>query len=478
MALKTTHDQANKMKKLLLVILVTLKALVSAQADEKPNVLFLMVDDLNDYISVLKDYPGVKTPNLDKFSKSAMFFTQAYCNGVACLPSRSSLLSGMAPNQIGCYENKQPAKFPKEVSFLPSQFQANGYATYGTGKIFHRGTDNNDQWEHYAGKYSLGPKPHKRNIPTEFGLPGLFDYGVWKGSDDDFPDTINADIVIDWLNQEHDKPFFIAYGIHRPHNPWTAPKRFFDMYPLESLVIPEVPADDMDDLPPSAVLMAHTVNKVYSKDGVREFMRSEHYKKTVQAYLACISFMDYNLGRVLDALDESPFAENTIISLVADHGFHMGEKEHFAKFGIWEQTTHILYAWRVPGLTPENGSVCERTVSLADLYPTYIDLCRLTPPPQQKLMHGKSIRSLLGNPQASWNRPVVSTYGFNNHSVRDERWRYSRYDNGDEELYDHAKDPKEWTNLANVPEFAPVKARLAEWLPSTNVEPVGKGGKK
>jgi arylsulfatase A-like enzyme len=270
----------------------------------------------------------------------------------------------------------------------------------------------------------------------------------------------------------------MVYGIFKPHNPWTAPKRFFDMHPMESLVMPIVPEDDLDDIP--------AIGKEYAANPVNfhELKAAGQWKPIVQSYLACISFMDYCLGRVLDALEKSPHRDNTIVCLVADHGFHMGEKEHFTKYALWEKTTHTLYMWRVPGMT-KPGSICEGTVNLLDLYPTFNELCGLPAVPQK--FDGKSIVPLLKNPQADWNRPSVTTYLQNDHAVRDDRWRYIRYHDGSEELYDHSKDPNEWTNLAGIPEFTPIKAKLVKWIPTTNADPVGvaksdsgkkKGGKK
>ena len=434
----------------------------------QPNVLYLMVDDLNDYISLLEQYPGIKTPNLDRFAKSAMIFTSAYSDGVACQPSRESMLSGIAPNLTGCYENGHIARFPRNTVKVFKHFQQNGYTTMGTGKISHAGRVE-DGWDKYDGWMTQGPRPTIPGIPQKIRLNPLFDYQQWEGPDTDHPDVVNRRIACSWLQEKHDKPFFMALGIYKPHNPWTAPKRFFDMYPLESLQLPVVPEGDMDDLPPAALEMAYRLGGGNKKEIIQAFMKTEHWKKTLQAYLACISFMDESLGIVLDALEASDYADNTIVFLASDHGFHMGEKEHFAKYGLWEKTTHILYAWRVPGMTPENGSVCGKTVSLADVFPTLVDLCNLPEPPQFKLFKGKSIRPLLDDPDAEWDRPIYSTYAFNNHSIRDDRWRYTRYDNGDEELYDHSVDPNEWQNLADNPEFQSVKLKLAKLLPSKNV---------
>jgi len=434
----------------------------------RPNVLYIMVDDLNDYISLLEQFPGIKTPNLDRLAKSAMIFTSGYSDGVACNPSRSSMLSGIAPNLTGCYENDHVARFPKGTVMLQELFQQNGYTTMGTGKIYHAGKVN-DGWDKYDGWMTQGPKPTVPGIPAEIRLNPLFDYQQWEGPDTDHPDVVNRGIACDWLKERHGKPFFLAVGLYKPHNPWTAPKRFFDLYPLESLQLPVVPDGDMDDLPPAALEMAYQLGGGNKRKIIQAFMKTEHWKKTLQAYLACISFMDESLGVVLDALEASDYADNTIVFLASDHGFHMGEKEHFAKYGLWEKTTHILYAWRVPGMTPGSGSVCSKTVSLADVYPTLVDLCELPEPPQSKQFKGISIRPLLENPDSGWDRPVVSTYAFNNHSVRSDRWRYTRYANGDEELYDHDADPNEWSNLATNPEYESIKARYAGYLPKKNV---------
>lgn len=450
----------------LLLALLSMMAGSTAFA-ERPNVLFIMVDDLNDYVSLLQDYPGIRTPNLDRFSKSAMVFTRGYCAGVACGPSRAAMLSGVPPHLTGSYENGQPALFPPGTVMLTEHFQANGYTTMGAGKIFHGGGGRG--WDKYAGARGLGPKPMTPGLPVEWDLPPLFDYGAWTGKDTDFPDVVNRDVIINWLSQEHDKPFFIAYGLYRPHNPWTAPGRFFDMHPLDRLTMPRDPAPDMADLPPAAIRMAHTVDKKYRKEPVRTLLNSHYWKRVVQSYLASISFMDDNLGQVLDALDKSPHVKDTIVFLAADHGFHMGEKEHFAKFGLWEQTTRILYAYRVPGMTPQEGSLCSRTVSLMDVYPTLVDLCGLPRPHLADRMSGRSLRPLLENRKAQWDRPVLSTYGFKNHAVRDERWRYIRYENGDEELYDHEKDFHEWNNLAMNSKYETIKAQLARYLPKVNV---------
>lgn len=460
------------MKQKFLVCLAILSFLAPSFAAEeakpasKPNVLLIVLDDLNDYVSLLENYPGIKTPNLDKFAKTGMTFTRAYCAGPICNPSRTSFLSGIAPYRSGIYDNSQPmmsSKLIVDSILLPEQFKRSGYHTMWNGKLFHSepGPQRRQQmWDDTeGGKGNYGPQPKQSSIPASVHRPPMFNYQSWDGPDSDFPDYEHMLINEKRLEKKYDQPFFMVYGIYRPHNPWTAPKRFFDMYPQDSLALPNVPTNDLDDIPP--------VGQEYARQPVslQALKDAGQWKPVLQSYLASISFADYNLGRVLDALDRGPNRSNTIVCIVADNGFHMGEKEHFAKYALWEKTTHILCCWRVPGVTPP-GSRCEATVNLLDLYPTFNELCNLAPVSQQ--LDGKSLVPLLNNSKARWDRPAVTTYLQNDHAVRDDRWRYIRYHDGSEELYDHLNDPNEWTNVVAGPENSAIKARLAQWLPKEN----------
>jgi arylsulfatase A-like enzyme len=437
----------------------------------KPNVLLIVVDDLNDYVPILRHYPGATTPNLDKFARSAMTFNHTYCAAPICNPSRTSFISGVAPYRSGIYDNNQPMVSSKLVTdsvLLPEQFKRAGYYTMWNGKFFHSepGKQRRDQmWDDTeGGKGVYGPRAKNDAIPASIHRPPMFNYEAWEGPDTDFSDYNHMLINEKRLEKKYDQPFFMVYGIYRPHNPWTAPKRFFDMHPLDSLVLPDVPSNDLDDIP--------AIGQQYARYPVslQQLKDAGQWKPVVQSYLASISFMDYNLGRVLDALERGPNCDNTIVCIVADNGFHLGEKEHFAKYALWEQTTHVLCSWRVPGVTSP-GSVCDATVNLLDLYPTFNELCSLPPVSQQ--LDGTSLVSLLKNPKAEWNRPAVTTYLQNDHAVRDNQWRYIRYHDGSEELYDDVSDPNEWTNVAAKPENAGVKARLAKWLPTENAPPAG-----
>lgn len=438
---------------------------------EKPNVLFIVVDDLNDYLSLLANYPGVKTPNLDRFAETAINFKRSYAAAPLCNPSRAAFLSGIQPARSGVYENEDQltrSRAIEDAVLLPEQFKRNGYHTMWNGKLFHKipsAQRHNAMWDDTeGGQGTYGPNPDV-NPWAPIVKGGMFSSEAWTGPDNDFCDVTNMQINANRLSKTYTKPFFLAYGIYRPHNPWTAPKRFFDMHPLEDIQLPNVPLDDLDDVP--------AIGREWAAGSVsmRKMEKAGHWKSLVQSYLACISFMDDNLGKVLDALEKGPNADNTIVCLIGDNGFHLGEKEHFTKFALWEQATHVMQLWRVPGVTTP-GSICSATVNLLDLYPTFNELCGLSSVPQQ--LDGTSLVPLLTNPDSAWDRPSVMTYRQNNYAARDNRWRYIRYNDGTEELYDHDNDPKEWTNLAGQTEYDVVKSRLAQYFPKESVASVGK----
>ena len=425
----------------------------------RPNVLFIAVDDLNDWTTFLGGYPNVKTPNLQRLADSGVFFTRAYCSAPACNPSRASLLCGVRPSTSGVYYNSNPwrAQMPQAVT-LPQHFMAHGYKVHGAGKIFHGGFKDPQSWQVYFSR-PADPKPENRPVN---GIPRAahFDWGPVPVDDDAMADTAVVNFGINFLKEKHDKPFFLAVGLYRPHLPWYVPQKYFDMYPLDKIVLPEVKDDDLEDVPPAGVKMARP------EGDHANVLKYKQWEKAVQGYLASITYADAQLGRLLDALDRSGHAKNTVVVLWTDHGWHLGEKLHWRKFTLWEEADRVPMIFTVPGLT-KAGTRCDRTVSLLDIYPTLADLCGL---PVSKHLEGKSLRPLLADPSAAWERPVVTTYGRNNHAVRSERWRYIRYHDGGEELYDHENDPMEWTNLANDSQYAEVKKQLAGWLPKVNAE--------
>jgi len=439
---------------------------IRAEKTEKPNVLFIAVDDLNDWTTFLGGYPGVKTPNLDRLAKRGTFFTRAYCSAPACNPSRASLLCGIRPSTSGVYHNPNPwrAQMPDAVT-LPQHFMAHGYKVHGAGKIFHGGFKDPQSWQvYFARPAGATPKVRPAN-----GIPNTahFDWGPVDTDDDGMGDTQVTDFGVKFLAEKHEKPFFLAVGLFRPHLPWYVPQKYFDEYPLADIVLPKVKRDDLDDVPPIGRQMARP------QGDHAKVLKHQQWEKAVQGYLASITYTDGQIGRLLDALDKRPDADDTIIVIWADHGWHLGEKLHWRKFTLWEEAGRVPMIFVVPGVT-KPGTRCERTVSLLDIYPTLADLCGL---PVGEHLEGKSLEPLLADPAAAWDRPVVTTHGRNNHSVRSERWRYIRYGDGTEELYDHQNDPMEWANLAGDSKSAAVKEKLAAWLPKVNVDEGPRGSK-
>ncbi len=429
----------------------------AAAPADRPNVLFIAIDDLNDWTGYLGGHPGVQTPNLDRLAARGVFFTHAYCSAPACNPSRASLLCGIRPSTSGVYHNSNPwrAQLPHAVT-LPQQFMAGGYTVHGGGKIFHGRYKDPRSWEVYFDRPG-DPVPAVRPVN---GIPHTahFDWGPVPVDDEVMGDAQVTDWALDFLGKKHEKPFFLAVGLFRPHLPWYVPQEYFDRYPLDEIVLPRVKEDDLDDVPPLGRRMARP------QGDHAKVVRSHNWEKAVQGYLASITFADGQVGRLIAALDASRYAGNTLIVLWTDHGWHLGEKLHWRKFALWEEATRVPMIWVVPGLTRPGR--CQRTVSLLDVYPTLADLCGLSRPDQ---LEGTSLRPLLKDPLAAWDRPAVTTYGRGNHAVRSQRWRYIRYRDGSEELYDHENDPMEWTNLAGDARYDRIKQEHAAWLPKKNV---------
>jgi len=440
-------------------------------AAEKPNVLFIAIDDLNDWVGYLGGHPQARTPNIDRLARRGVAFTHAYCAAPVCNPSRTALLSGMRPFTTGVYDNSTQGLnvISAETVTLPRLFKENGYYVAGAGKIYHGAHRPDSDWTEYRGDRDDTPEESARaNEPAATkepapaqsgpGTASIFRFKPLDVTDDQLGDSHIVNWVIKKLKVTRDKPFFLACGLNKPHVPWYVPRAYFDMFPLDQIILPKVLDTDLDDVPPEGVKMAKA-------DGDhRQIIQSGRWKEAVQAYLAAGAFCDKLVGRLLDAFDKSPNKENTIIVLWSDHGWHLGEKLHWRKFSLWEEATRAPLVFVVPGVTPAGG-VCERTVDFMSIYPTLAELCGLKAPAQ---VEGVSIRALLADPKAPWDRPALTTYLFNNHAVRSAGWRYIRYHDGTEELYDEVKDPMEWTNLAGRPELARVKAELAQWLPKTN----------
>jgi len=443
-------------------------AFSAGSSRKRPNVLFMAIDDLNDWTGCLGGHPDVKTPNLDKLAARGVLFTNAHCSAPACNPSRASLMTGILPSTSGVYHNPDPWRNSpalKDAVTIPQHFMAHGYSAVGGGKIYHGAFPDPPSWESYFPSETKNkpddPEPANRPIN---GIPNTrhFDWGPVDVPDREMGDRKVAAWATQQLQKKHDKPFFIACGFFRPHLPWYVPPKYFDMYPPDKITLPNVNENDLDDVPELGRKMARP------QGDHAKVLKHKQWRKAVQGYLASITFVDTCVGRVIRALDASPYADNTIIILWSDHGWHLGEKLHWRKFSLWEEATHNVLMAIVPGVTRAGGS-CPRPVTMVDIYPTLIELCGLAPKAE---LEGKSLVPLLKNPKAKWDRPALTTHGRNNHSLRGERFRYIRYSDGSEELYDHENDALEWTNLANDSKYVEVKKELARWLPGKNVPEV------
>ncbi len=440
------------------VAALTIAAAHAAAEERRPNVLFLPVDDLNDWISCMGGHPDCRTPNIDRLAARGVLFDQAHCAAPACNPSRAALLTGLRPSTSGVYVNPQPWRpVMPDVVTLPQHFMAGGYHVLGGGKVYHGSYPDEASWHEYFRKAG-DPKPTDEVLRSGRSRSGGIVWGVLDVDDEEMDDYRVTSWAVDYLEKDHDRPFFLACGIFRPHMPWQVPRKYYDMYPHETVVLPDVPDDDLDDVPEAGVRMARPGGDHAT------MINSGNWRWAVQAYLASIAFVDVQIGRLLDALDSSPHADNTIIVLWGDHGWHLGEKHHWRKFSLWEEATRAPLLFVVPGLT-KPGGVCKKPVDFMNIYPTLADLCGL---PVGEHLDGVSMRPLLENPDAKWDRPALTTHGRMNHALRSDRWRYIRYADGSEELYDHRTDPMEWNNLADDAKLAAVKDELKAWLPKTN----------
>lgn len=455
----------------LFILVSGFAATMQAGNPDRPNVVILIIDDLNDY-GPLHAYPRVQTQNIDLLATESIRFTNSHCTAPICVPSRTSLFSGKNPWSTGSYYNQKTTWGHSQMAGMesfPETFKRNGYTTFGAGKLYHQGPGRermDAMWDDQT-QMNGGFGPFK---PNPDGSPGrnFGQWHAWTGPDTDFPDVRTTDAAIRFLEQDHDSPFMLALGIYRPHTPLTAPKRFFDLYDRDALPLPQgFRPDDLDDLPAAGREMAVGRKRMDPENDA-------DYRDFLRAYLACITFMDWNVGRVLDALRAGPHDEDTIVIFFSDHGFHWGEKYHHAKSTLWEQGTEASMMVRVPGLT-RGGAVCDQPVSLIDVFPTLVDLCRLDTPPQG--LDGLSLRPLLADVATdTWTRPAITSHGPGNASIRSARYRYIRYDDGSEELYDCLEDPYEWVNRIDDPALTAVREELAGYFPETWAEPIQNEG--
>jgi arylsulfatase A-like enzyme len=461
------------MKNLLGIFSLLLCALLNAEEESKPNVLFIAIDDMNDGITLFgKDRP-FKTPNLEKLAKRGVFFSRAYCSSPACNPSRASVLTGKRPHLTGVYGNKTNwRKACREVATLPEYFRNHGYHAEGYGKVYHHhgnGAFNDPKaWDKFRKMDSQFMPNSKLNGARGYGSANT-DWGPWP-SDREETKTIDFKSVSyaeQTLARKQDKPFFLACGIFKPHSPFFAPPKYHALYE-DDLAMPLLKNDDWEDLPAGAVTLMKSKKWFWKGMESLESKQPGSYRRFVKAYAACCTFADASVGRLIGALDRSGQAGNTIIVLWSDHGFHLGEKEHIEKFALWEKANHVPLIIVDPRKPKSAGRVCSSPVDLTTLYPTLLDLCGL---PANPANDGISVASQVSDPSRKIAKPALMTYGFGNHAVRTDRWRYVRYADGTEELYDHERDPNEWNNLSDQTEFRPVIEKHSEWIPKTNAKP-------
>lgn len=456
----------------LAALAVTVLFTFTASAADKPNVLLIAIDDLNNWVGCLGGHPDAQSTNIDRLAKRGTLFTNAHCQAPICNPSRTSVMYGVRPSTSGIYMNSPrpwAVHHMDELTTLPRWFAKHGYSTWTTGKIYHGSGLPDGDFDH------VGPRPGQRIKadvrlipPTKDGAKGLWDFGAQTYDEGKFQDHIDASWGIDVMEtaaQREDKPFFLAVGFYRPHVPFYSPKRIFDQIPAADIDLPLVKDDDRNDLPDIASrLMVAPVAPAHDW-----FVKSGRWQEAVQSYLACVRWTDEQVGRLMKALDESPHADNTIVVLYSDHGFFLGEKQRWAKQSLWEQATRVPFIISVPGMP--RGQRCSKPAELLSIYPTLIELCGLS---DNSNLEGHSLVPLLKSANADWSRNALTTHGRHNHAVRSARYRYIEYEDGSGELYDLINDPHEWTNLISKqksPEHKAIIDQLRESFPDTNRQP-------
>ena len=455
-------------------------------ADSKPNVLFLAVDDMNDWIGRLGTTPHALTPNINKLAARGVNFSNAHTAGVFCAPSRAAIFSGQYASTTGCYTTPNYFVSHPEIDALQMSFASAGYTTLGAGKLFHHPEGAIDQrgWTKFFLRNEIQRKSGwpldswSRETPVPQPFPnsvynrgqkfkaGLFlEWGaIPNDKEEEMADTIRVNWTVGQLQKKHDRPFFLGCGLYAPHFPNYCPQKYFDLYDPTKIKMPPMQDDDLDDLPPKILKQRENRKRLHHEKLVNMGAMDD----AIHGYLACISYADAMLGRVLDALDSSPYAENTIVVFWSDHGYHHGEKGQWGKHTLWERTSNVPFIWAGPGVA--KGSTSDVTVSLIDMYPTFVEMCGLSQPDQP--LEGKSLASTLGNPSLAKDRTVYLPYMKpREYAVFNRDWRYIRYGEDGEELYNLREDPNEWNNVASEPRYAEVMAELRKSAPENFVSP-------
>lgn len=454
------------MHRFLLCALVALPCFASLAQAEKPNILFIAIDDQNDWIGCLGGHPQVKTPNIDALAARGTLFANAHCQAPLCNSSRTSLLTGLRPSTTGIHGLSpwfRDVESLHDLVTLPQYLRQNGYAAYSTGKIFHgnygRRPKKDDEFDHLGPGSAVGVKPAKKLVQTPNPHP-LVDWGTFPHRDEDKGDYQVASWAVETLDSKPKEPFFLSVGFFLPHVPCYATQKWFDLYPEDEVQLPPFVQEDRDDTPRFSWYLHWKLPEPRQKF----LVESGEWKNLVRSYMACTSFVDAQIGRVLEALEKNGYADNTIVVVWSDHGWHLGEKGITGKNTLWDRSTRVPLIFAGPGVAIQGK--CTQPVELLDIYPTLIDLCGLPPKPE---LEGLSLTPQLQDAKTKREHPAITTHNQGNHAVRTERWRYIHYADGSEELYDMQSDPQEIHNLADKPELAGVKQELAAWLPKKDV---------
>ncbi len=452
------------------LIVPLLWLLFCAPAAAKPNILFIAIDDQNDWIGCLGGHPLAKTPNIDRLAARGTVLTNAHCQAPLCNPSRTSLMLSLRPTTTGVYGLAPWFRTLEEWRdrvTLPQYLMQNGYKTYSVGKIYHGGYPSRDrdrEMDVWGPPTGLGVKPpHKLIPPTPMGNHPLMDWGVFPHRDEDKGDYQAASWTIEQIEKmPTDQPFFLACGFFLPHVPCYVTQKWYDLYPDDDSLLPPVLEGDREDTPRFSWYLHWDLPEPRLK-WVKE---NNQWRNLVRSYLASTSFIDAQIGRMLDAIEKRGLAENTIVVLWGDHGWHLGEKQITGKNTLWDRSTRVPLVFAGPGVTP--GGRCHQPAELLDIYPTLVELCGL--PPRTDL-EGHSLAPQLKDASARRPWPAITSHNQGNHGIRTERWRYIRYADGSEELYDYESDPHEWKNLGGEKQYESVKAELRQWLPKIDRPP-------
>lgn len=437
---------------------------LSTGAEERPNVLMICIDDLNDWVGYLGGHPEAITPHMDALAERGRIFANAHCAVPVCSASRVSVMSGVAATTHGSYELGPRYEELPALDGVPTMqryFKDNGYVTLSGGKVLHHnfGGKLAGDIDRQLGRTRSATPKKPMNRPDHWSR--AWDWGAYPDEDAEMSDYQLAEKAAAVLKEDFEKPFFLTVGFFRPHVPLFVPPKWFELYDESSPdLLPLDAKADIRDLPPNFL----GINEFAAAPTHAAVVEAGKQRSLTRAYLASVSFVDHCVGLVVEALDSSDYAENTVVVLWSDHGFHLGEKYHWAKRTLWEESTRVPLLVAGPGISP--GDPCGEPVSLIDIFPTLVELCGL---PENPKLEGVSLVQQLNDPGTAREQPAITSSYFGNHSIRSRDWRLIVYEDGAEELYDHREGGDEFVNLAGKPEYEAVRDELARWLPKNAV---------